>query len=550
LAAFALAAGKYYRAICVSGIGLIMINTTETVLQKRFSNEWSVSLLLWLLTIAGIVFVFWDTCASLFYIWNNNVSYQYCFLILPIIGWLIYERRKELVQLTPRPSFWGVAAFTGAALIWLLGEAGDVNLVRHAALIFMLQSTILAVFGFEILRATLFPTIFAAFMIPAGEQFVAPLQKVTAWFCVKLLDLFNIPFTTDGLFIHVPNGTFEVAEACSGIRYLTTMVALGAVYANLSFKSTLRRAIVMIMAVVFPVVANGIRAWGIIALAYVSDNTIATGIDHILYGWVFFVLVMLLFMAACWRFSDRPVTMVAIDLATFKHSNTPAPRRNWAVTCIGLVIIMFGVLDYADVMRTRPATLQSPTLALGVITGWDASDHADRINYLPIYKNASAEKIQLLSDGEGRFIQLYMAVYDRQSEDREMVAYGNGVFQNATDGNDDWVWTDNMSPPPLKYAPAPSAMTIYKHETVRDVWQWFYVNGKVITSPSAAKLEAAKARLLGGRSDAATLILSTERVQTKASNALHLQKFAEALGPVDSVFKTWITSGAAPTGTK
>jgi exosortase A len=527
-----------------------MVSITETTPKKRLSNDWRTSLLLWLLTIAAIALVFWNSCVSLFHIWNDNVSYQYCFLILPIIGWLIYERRKELVQLTPRPSLWGVAAFSGAALIWLLGEAGDINLVRHAALIFMLQSTVLAMFGFEILRATLFPTIFAAFMIPAGEQFVAPLQKVTAWFCIKLLALFNIPFTTDGLFIHVPNGTFEVAEACSGIRYLTTMVALGAVYANLSFKSALRRAIVMIMAVVFPVVANGIRAWGIIALAYVSDNKIATGVDHILYGWVFFVLVMLLFMAACWRFSDRPVTMAAINLATFKRSNTSAPTWNWAAMCIGLMVIMFGALSYANVMRTRPATLQSPVLALGAITGWGASDHVDRVDYLPVYKNASAEKMQLLGDGEGRFIQLYMAVYDSQSEGREMIVYGNGVFQNATDGHDDWVWTDNMSPPPLKYAPAPSAMTIYKHETVRDVWQWFYVNGKVITSPSAAKLEVAKARLLGGRTDAATLVISTERPQTKFSNDAHLQKFTEALGPVDVIFKNWIKPGTASVGAK
>jgi exosortase A len=527
-----------------------MISATETLQKSRLSNEWRASLLLWLLMIACIALVFRDTCASLFHIWNDNVSYQYCFLIIPIIVWLIYERRKELVQLTPRPSLWGVAAFSGAALIWLLGEAGDINLVRHAALIFMLQSTILAVFGFEILRATLFPTIFAAFMIPAGEQFVAPLQKVTAWFCIKLLTLFNIPFSTDGLFIHVPNGTFEVAEACSGIRYLTTMVALGAVYANLGFKSTLRRAIVMIMAVVFPVVANGVRAWGIIALAYASDNKIATGVDHILYGWVFFVLVMLLFMAACWRFSDRPTTMAAIDLSTFKRSTAPASLRHWILTAVGLLAIVIVTIVYANNMRNRPATLQSPILALGTISGWDTSDHADRVDYRPIYKNASAEKVQLLSDSEGRFIQLYMAVYDRQSEHREMVAYGNGAFQVATDENDDWVWTDNISPPPLKSGPAPYAVTIYKDETVRDVWQWYYVNGKVLASPSAAKLEAAKARLLGGRTDAATFILSTERAQTKASNELHLQKLADALGPIDSIFKTWIKSGAAPAGAK
>jgi exosortase A len=291
----------------------IKAETTKKNIGFYLAQAWQRPLLVWSALLLAMALAFWPTLQSLLHIWSNNVSYEYCFLIAPIIIWLVYERRRELAQLSPQPSLLGVVAFAGAALLWLLGEAGDINLVRHAAIIFMLQASVLAVFGFQILRATLFPTIFAAFMIPAGEQFVAPLQEVTAWFCVKLLALFRVPFTTDGLFIHVPNGTFEVAEACSGIRYLTTMVALGAVFANLCFKSTLRRTIVMIMAVVFPVVANGIRAWGIIYLAYVSDNKIATGVDHILYGWVFFILVMGIFMAACWKFADRPLDMPAIE---------------------------------------------------------------------------------------------------------------------------------------------------------------------------------------------------------------------------------------------
>jgi exosortase A len=532
-----------------------MEHAIETVSKRSLSAQWRVSLLIWTATLLTLVLVFRQTCISLFHIWNDNVSYQYCFLIIPIIAWLVYERRKELVQLSPRASLWGVAAFAGAALLWLLGEAGDINLVRHTALIFMLQATVLAVFGFDVLRALLFPAIFAAFMIPAGEQFVAPLQKVTAWFCVKLLALFQIPFTTDGLFIHVPNGTFEVAEACSGIRYLTTMVALGAVYANLSFKSTVRRIVVMVMAVVFPVVANGVRAWGIIALAYYSDNKIATGVDHILYGWVFFVLVMLLFMAACWRFADRPITMPAINLASFKRTSTPAPSRSWIASTTALAGIVAAAILYANVMHTRPATMQSPVLAFGAVAGWSPSDHASLVEYMPVYKNASATKMQLLSDNEGRFVQVYMAVYDRQSDAREMVSYGNGPFQIATDENDDWVWTGNMVPPALAASPAPYAVTVYKHQMVRDVWQWFYVNGKIFSSPSAAKLETAKTRLLGGRTDAATLILSSERVQSKSSHDAHLQKFAESLGPVDGIFKNWISSGViastiAPAGAK
>jgi exosortase A len=512
------------------------------------AESWRMPLLLWLAVLLAMAVALWPTLQSLVYIWSNNVSYEYCFLIMPIIAWLVYERRTELAELVPQPSLWGVAAFAGAALLWLLGEAGDINLVRHAAVVFMLQATVLAVFGVQILRALLFPIVFAAFMIPAGEQFVAPLQEVTAWFCIKLLALFNVPFHTDGLFIHVPNGTFEVAEACSGIRYLTTMVALGAVYANLCFKSTLRRSIVMIMAVVFPVVANGIRAWGIIYLAYMTDNKYGADVDHILYGWVFFIIVMLIFMAACWKFADRPLDMPAINLSRFKLGGDAAPSRHWLVAAAALAAIVVGSFSYASVMRSRSATLQSPSITGIDVPGWLVSDHADRVDFKPIYQNASAEKTTLLTDTEGRFVQIYMAVYDRQSAGKEMVSYGNGAFQNAVDDRENWVWIGNEKTPPLAKSPPPYAVTIYYKNTVRDVWQWFYVNGKVITSPSAAKLEAAKARFLGGRTDAATLIVSSERVLTKESHAHHLQKFVESMEPVDSVFKRWIVSASQSSG--
>jgi exosortase A len=506
---------------------------------------WTKPLLLWLAILVGMAIIFWPTLTSLVIIWANNVSYEYCFLIVPIIAYLVYERRAELAKLSPSPSLWGAVLFAGAALLWLLGEAGDINLVRHAAFIFMLQASVLAAFGIQILRALLFPTVFAAFMIPAGEQFIAPLQEVTAWFCVKLLQLFQVPFTTDGLFIHAPNGTFEVAEACSGIRYLTTMVALGSVYANLCFKSTLRRAIVMFMAVVFPVVANGIRAWSIIYLGYISDNKVAQGVDHILYGWVFFSLVMVIFIAACWKFADRPLTMPAIDLSKFRINLPAAPLRAIVTTAVAVFALLLGTFGYANVMRSRTATLAAPSLNMFSVPGWSASDHADVIEYQPYYSNASAQKKQLVSDGEGRFIQIYMAVYDRQAEGKEMVSYGNGPFLNAVDEHQSWVWTGNEAAPALKNIPPPYAITIYKDRAVRDVWQWFYVNGKVVSSPSAAKLEAAKARLLGGRTDAATLILSSERVVSTASHASHLQVFTQQMGSVEASFKNWITSASA-----
>ena len=509
----------------------------------RAIDAWRAPLLLWAALVAALLIAFWPTAASLVDIWNNNVAFQHCLLIGPVIAWLVWERRKELAQLVPAPNLLGALPLAGAALLWLLGEAGHINIVRHAALVFMLQSTVLLAFGWQILRALLFPTFFALFMIPAGDQLVPRLQEVTAWFTERLLHLFSVPFTMDGMFFHITGGkSFEVAEACSGIRYLTTMLALGCVYANVAFKSPLRRLAVMALAIVVPIVANGIRAWGIIYLAYASNYKIAMGIDHILYGWVFFVFVMLLFMLICWRFADRPLTMPAIDLSLFK----PVPAASTssvAVASLAGVAIVAAVHGYAARMHAQPATLVNPVLSPFTVAGWSRSEIADRVDYMPIYPHASAERAEQLADAKGNRVQAYIAVYDRQREGKEMVAYATGAVVPATEDFVGWVWIGSLKSPELPGSPSPLAFSIYKDHDARDVLQWYYVNGKVLTSPTAAKLEAARARLLGGRTDAATLILSSERVAAGVSRLPVLEQFAKEMGPVSRLFESTVHPG-------
>ena len=109
-----------------------------------------------------------------------------------------------------------------------------------------------------------------------------------------MLDFLGVPVLLEGRFITVPSGKWEVAEACSGIRYVTASLAVGFLFAGLVYKSWPRRVAFFIASAVVPVLANAVRVFGIILLAYLSGNRIAVGVDHILYGWLFFTIVMAL----------------------------------------------------------------------------------------------------------------------------------------------------------------------------------------------------------------------------------------------------------------
>jgi exosortase A len=162
------------------------------------------------------------------------------------------------------------------------------------------------VFGTVVARAMLMPLAFLMFAVPIGEGLIPKLQDFSAWFAVKMLDLSSVPVLLEGRFITVPSGRWEVAEACSGIRYLTSSVAIGFLYAGLVYRSWVRRIGFLLASTAVPILANGLRVYGIVLLAYLSGNRIAAGVDHLLYGWLFFTIVMFLLLSVGSWWREKP----------------------------------------------------------------------------------------------------------------------------------------------------------------------------------------------------------------------------------------------------
>ena len=151
----------------------------------------------------------------------------------------------------------------------------------------------------------LFPLLYLCFLVPFGDALVPALQMVTAVITIHLTRLSGIDAAIDGVFIDTPAGLFEVAEACSGVKFLVAMAALGVLVAYACFRSPRRRAVFLAAAFALPILANGVRAWGTIAIAQALGIEFAQGFDHVVYGWVFFALVVAALLAASWRWFER-----------------------------------------------------------------------------------------------------------------------------------------------------------------------------------------------------------------------------------------------------
>ncbi|MEP2180782.1 MAG: exosortase, partial [Marinomonas sp.] len=151
----------------------------------------------------------------------------------------------------------------------------------------------------------LLPIGMMCFLVPFGDEVIPFLQSITAEIAIALTKLSGVEAVYEDIYIHTPVGLFIVAEECSGVKFLVAMVTLGVLVAFTSFSTWKRRALFMAACVLVPIIANGIRAWGTIFIAQSQGVEFAAGFDHIIYGWVFFAIVMALVLGGAFRFFDR-----------------------------------------------------------------------------------------------------------------------------------------------------------------------------------------------------------------------------------------------------
>ena len=472
---------------------------------------------------AIILALFWRDAADMAAIWWNSSTFNHCLLILPIIWWLVDQRKAELVKITPQA--WTPAlVWVGAGAVgWLLGDAAGVALARHAGLVMMLQGALATLLGPNLARGIMFPLFYSFFLIPFGEEFVPALQTITAKMCMWLLDLSGIPAHIEGIYISTPTALFRVAEACSGVKFLVAMVALGALIANLCFKSWGKRIAFMAACVIIPILANGLRAFGTIYIAHHGNVDFAASFDHVFYGWIFFGVVIVLVIAAGWPFFDKPADSLSVDASQLQSPVwLPLNAKMAAPALLAIAAIPFG---WSSLVSSAASPVPAQ-IAMPNVPGWQRIDYAPQLAWKPHFAKASHELLGRYRNAAGQEADLYIAVYDRQSEGRELVGYGQG----AVGPDSKWSWIAGCDNPSTGRCEQISA----DNKAHREVVSFYRVGGTTSGSGSAIKLATLKARLSGGDQQAVAILVSAERVD-KVQPRIAIDAFVKSLGSIDKM---------------
>lgn len=458
-------------------------------------------------------------------IWWTSSTYEHCLVILPIVGWLVWQRRDVLAAVEPCAWSWPLVWVAIGALGWLVGEAGGVAVARHLGLVLMLQGAVAVVLGRGATAALLFPLFYALFLVPAGDMLVPPLQTLTARICMLLLDLVRVPAHLDGVFITTPGGWFKVAEACSGAKFLIAMIALGALAAHLGFLSWRRRAVFMLACIVVPVAANGVRAFATIWIAQFRGAEAAAGIDHVVYGWIFFAIVIALVLAISWRFFDRPATAPAVDEEAVRRAAVGQGARMPLLAAVLAMLAIAGAAPlWSAIVLADGTEVIPPTAHLPEVVGWTRTDAGSEAPWQPRFDGADRLLIGHYRDAAGAHVELAVALYAAQTRGRSLVGYGHG----AVDPNGHWSWAADRPAPAGARAErieAPGAIS-------REVVSVYRVGSMVTGSAARVKLETLRRHLLGGRQGAAALLVSAE---DRRGGRAAIDRFLAALGPADGV---------------
>jgi exosortase A len=270
-------------------------------------------------------------------VWSVSEIFTHCFLIIPGAFYLILQKREALTQQGFKANYWLAFPLIAISILYVFGVTGDIRLFMHIATFTSLPLFIWMFIGNKAAQSIAFPLYFMLFSIPVGEQLIPYLQELTTDIAVPLIELSGVPIYRNGLYLDIPAGRFLVAEACSGISFLIASIVFGNLYAYLSFKTLTKQLVFILISIIVPILANALRVYGIVLTAHLTDMEYAAGADHIIYGGVFYAMVLFLLIVIGEKFRDKK------PVATIKSSvtNNLFIYKYWPASLLLVVICSF-----------------------------------------------------------------------------------------------------------------------------------------------------------------------------------------------------------------
>lgn len=471
-----------------------------------------------------VALVFHDTLFSMMAVWMRSETYTHGFLILPISLFLTWRMRDRFNGLTVRPEPRALLLVLGGGMAWLLANMVDVQVVQELAFVAVLVSGIWAIAGTAVVRCYAFPLGFLFLAVPMGAGLIPPLMEFTADTTEFLVRASGIPILRDGMYLFLPTGTWSVVEECSGVRYVIASVTLGLCYAHLNYNSLWRQGAFVVAAIAVPILANSLRAYVVVIVGHLSDMRLGTGYDHLVFGWIFFGVVMLLmfWIGSFWQQEDEPPATSSSPATSPQH--LPALSLTVVAGLALLCASIWPAVAFAMNRNDDPIDTVALTVPLAEAP-WQAVDGEDW-RWRPAQPGADRELDQVYATGAApgtATVGLYLRQYLQQEQDAELVDTFNNPWLPDPDL---WRIIDEQRTQinldrPVRVA---EARVVSARETLL-VWSWYRVDDHNTANPYLVKILEARQQLIEGRRRGTRVFMATPLGEDRGQARQILQDF-------------------------
>jgi len=498
----------------------------QTRPSGREGSAWAGNVAALLFLIVAITALFYSTASSIVAIWQRSETFAHGFLIVPISLWLVWEKRKGLRRLQPVPAVAPLALMMPIGLLWLVGNLADALVVQQFAYVGVLAVVIWATVGHRNARYLAFPIVFLFFAVPVGQGLVYPLMEFTADFTVGALELTGIPVYREGTFFTIPSGRWSVVEACSGVRYLIASVTLGVLFAYLTYSCWWKRVLFVVASAVIPIIANGLRAYMIVMIGHLSDMKLAVGVDHLIYGWVFFgVIVTIMFVVgSLWRDPLSGLPEPRDPRRARSRGRLPAVLLLSPMAAGVWPLLAYTPSDGDSIVAT--VDVASPH----AVGAWSLADETEHWDWRPRIVGPDGE-VYALYEKEREPVSLYLGIYRVQRQGAEVVSSSNVMVPEKHR-----VWTDwKIEPRAIEIGD--SVYRIEQHHLSSRlgqrllVWTWYRIGHRHTANEYWAKAIQAANRLTGGGGGGAVIAVAAPYDSRPETAARSLEEFLETMLP-------------------
>ncbi len=466
--------------------------------------QWKSALSLLLVGCGVILYSYWDTFGRLFALWNDvEGEYAHGWLIIAVVLFLVWDKRHTLSRMQPRLDIRPVVMLPFFGFLWLLGSLVDVNLVQVISVLLIMMLFIWFALGYGIAKELVFAMLFVFFATPVWLPLQMPFQVITVHAVHQMLMLMDIPVIRDGYLLTIPEGSFAVLEACSGLRYFLVAFALSTLFSYLNFYRFKIRLLYVLLFLMASLLANWLRVFVVIYAGHLTQMEHPYIHDHANLGWyIFLVMVALLYWFGYKYLTKWDVMPTEKEQKTAPvATNTLFRSQPTKVTVLLLASLLLIVPPaLSDYLRSNtPAPLSN--IEMPDIAGWAMLSESPEPLVLPDYKGADLT-IGTVYQGATAGVQAAVAYYSSSKPGASLIDYANRIADGES-------WLQLTSERDyLQLSGHVKEVTIRSGAgSDRIVWYWYRVGGRVSTEKYQAKLFEVVG-ILTGRPDGALIMIS------------------------------------------